>query len=667
MLTIFIDQSVYLIQPGLSIIEACKYAGIKIPRFCYHESLSVVGSCRMCLVQLDEDDKLVLACQTLIEDDFLDIITSDATILKAREEILEFLLLDHPLDCPICDQGGECDLQDQVKMFGLSNTKYYANKYSIDDKNFSPFIKTIMTRCIHCTRCVRFSVELTGIDSFGTLNRGNFTEIGIYSTSIFNSEISGNVIDLCPVGALTAKSYTFETRSWELRINETIDVTDSLGSNLYINYINNQIIRILPKVNKEINDHLISDKVRFCSDAFINNNVLLTLSEINQKKALVESQAVLSKLSKITVAEKDNLILINETLSLEELTVLKRISYIYPKTKIRVLTSSFLEEQPFLFNDRNTLEDLKLIDNTCFIFACNPRVECAILNARLRYIALTKYVLFYNYGSAYDSTLKKFFINFNLNDILCFFEGKGTKLSFLLTQTSSSLIFSNTFYTRGFSYNALKTLCLKINPSLLFFKVPAFSNTYGTSAININVLTQKDLKNVQQIFFVNIIDSDRLRKRFIKGIKNFYAFWLNTHIIQNFIINGFNIPLANPFENTGTYLNLEGRPQIKTQIFSTKNVLLERFFIFYFKNIAKSIDFSYGFINELNANLELFNQNTITVFFSRFFFYSKISKISKYPTKTYVIDEFNSSYFLKFSGNLIKSRKFYETKLLNFL
>ena len=183
------------------------------------------------------------------------------------------MLLNHPLDCPICDQGGECDLQDQTKVFGSDSSRFFFNKRGVEDKNCGPLIKTIMTRCIHCTRCVRFGTEVAGVDFLGTLNRGTSTEIGSYTTKTFSSEISGNVIDLCPVGALTSKPYAFKARPWELKVNETIDLTDSSGSNLYVNFKETEIMRILPKNNTEINQTLISDKARFSYDAIKNHRL----------------------------------------------------------------------------------------------------------------------------------------------------------------------------------------------------------------------------------------------------------------------------------------------------------------------------------------------------------------------------------------------------------
>jgi len=279
MISIKINNTKFLVKKGISVLEACKYIGIFVPRFCYHDKLSVAGNCRMCLVE--NGIKLISSC-TAIVDDNPEIFVDTPSVKKARENVIEALLINHPLDCPICDQGGECDLQDQTKNFGGDYSRFFFNKRAVEDKNCGPLIKTVMTRCIHCTRCVRYGTEIAGVDYFGTLNRGSDTEIGSFVPKIFDSEISGNVIDLCPVGALTSKPYAFRARPWELRTTESIDLTDSLGSNLYLNAKESKVVRILPKSSKELNENWISDKARFAYDS-LNNQRLKGVFNANNK------------------------------------------------------------------------------------------------------------------------------------------------------------------------------------------------------------------------------------------------------------------------------------------------------------------------------------------------------------------------------------------------
>lgn len=272
MIKVVINGVDVFVSRGSSVLEACKEVGINIPRFCYHDRLSVAGNCRMCLVEIEKSPKPVASCAMPVVASMV-IFTDSPLVKKARENVLETLLLNHPLDCPICDQGGECDLQDQTRLFGGDYSRFYSLKRTVEDKYCGPLIKTIMTRCIHCTRCVRFATEIAGVDTLGTLNRGQDTEIGAYLDRVFETELSGNVIDLCPVGALTSKPYAFLTRPWELRTVESIDFTDSLGSNTYIDYKESEILRVLPRNNESINQDWISDKARFSADSVKNQRI----------------------------------------------------------------------------------------------------------------------------------------------------------------------------------------------------------------------------------------------------------------------------------------------------------------------------------------------------------------------------------------------------------
>merc|ERR1740131_586803 len=243
--------------------------GVEIPRFCYHDRLSIAGNCRMCLVEVEKSAKPVAACAMPVMNGWKVKTNSDFT-RKAREGVMEFLLVNHPLDCPICDQGGECDLQDQSMAFGSDRSRFTDNEFggkrAVEDKNIGPLVKTVMTRCIHCTRCVRFSSEVAGVEDLGTTGRGNNMQIGTYVEKMLMSELSGNVIDLCPVGALTSKPYAFMARPWETRKTETIDVLDSVGSNIVVTHRTGEVLRIMPRMNEDVNEEWISDKTRFACD-----------------------------------------------------------------------------------------------------------------------------------------------------------------------------------------------------------------------------------------------------------------------------------------------------------------------------------------------------------------------------------------------------------------
>ena len=268
------------VEAGLTLIQACEIAGVEIPRFCYHDRLHVAGNCRMCLVEVEKSPKPMASCALPVAEGMV-VHTDSPMVKRAREGVLEFLLINHPLDCPICDEAGECDLQDQTMKYARGNNRFDENKRSVEDKYMGPLIKTQMTRCIHCTRCVRFATDIAGVEELGAMGRGEHMEIGTYVEKSITSELSGNMIDICPVGALTSKPYAFKARSWELAKTESIDVLDAVGSNIRIDSRGKAVMRILPKLNEEINEEWISDKTRFAYDGLQNQRLDVPMIRVN--------------------------------------------------------------------------------------------------------------------------------------------------------------------------------------------------------------------------------------------------------------------------------------------------------------------------------------------------------------------------------------------------
>ena len=251
---------------GSSVIQACEAAGIEIPRFCYHERLSIAGNCRMCLVEIEKaPPKPISSCTYPVADGMV-VHTDSPMVRNARRGVMEFLLINHPLDCPICDQGGECDLQDQAMGYGMDHSRYAENKRAVKDKNLGPLVKTVMTRCIHCTRCIRFITEVAGVPDLGATSRGEHMEVGTYVEKALSSELSANIIDLCPVGALTSKPYAFVARPWELNKVDSVDVLDAVGTNIRIDARGPEVLRILPRLNEDVNEEWLGDKSRFAVD-----------------------------------------------------------------------------------------------------------------------------------------------------------------------------------------------------------------------------------------------------------------------------------------------------------------------------------------------------------------------------------------------------------------
>ena len=250
---------------GASVLQACEAVGVEIPRFCYHERLSVAGNCRMCLVEIEKAPKPVASCAYPVADGMV-VKTDTPMVRNGRRGVMEFLLINHPLDCPICDQGGECDLQDQAYAYGMDHSRYAENKRAVKDKYLGPLVKTFMTRCIHCTRCIRFSSEVAGVPEMGATSRGEAMEVGTYIEKALTTELSGNLIDICPVGALLNKPYSFVARPWELRKTDSVDVHDALGTNIRVDARGSEVLRVLPRINDAVNEEWMADKSRFSHD-----------------------------------------------------------------------------------------------------------------------------------------------------------------------------------------------------------------------------------------------------------------------------------------------------------------------------------------------------------------------------------------------------------------
>ena len=269
-------------EKGMTVLQACELANVEIPRFCYHEKLSIAGNCRMCLVEMEKSQKPIASC-AMPAAEGMNIKTNTEFVEKARKGVMEFLLANHPLDCPVCDQGGECDLQDQSMYYGVDKSRFVENKRQVKEKYMGPLIKTQMTRCIHCTRCVRFATEVAGVPEIGAIGRGENMEITTYLEQAMESELSANVIDLCPVGALTSKPYAFEARPWELKKTESIDVMDAVGSNIRVDTYNWEVKRVLPRLNNDINEEWISDKTRYSCDGLLKQRLEVPYIKKNNK------------------------------------------------------------------------------------------------------------------------------------------------------------------------------------------------------------------------------------------------------------------------------------------------------------------------------------------------------------------------------------------------
>jgi len=392
---LIIDGAEIEVNDGITLIQACEQAGVEIPRFCYHERLSIAGNCRMCLVEVAGMPKPIASCALGVNDlrpgpngEPPVIHTKSATVKKAREGVMEFLLINHPLDCPICDQGGECDLQDQAMAYGVDGSRFKENKRAVEDKNIGPLIKTIMTRCIHCTRCVRFMTEVAGVEELGMTGRGEDVEITTYLEQGMMSEMSGNVIDLCPVGALTSRPYAFAARPWELRKTESIDVMDAIGSSIRVDTRGREVMRFLPRNHDDVNEEWISDKTRFVWDGLKTQRLDQPFVRTRGKLRPATWEEAFAAITKRLKKAKGKRIaaLAGDLAGAEEMFALKDLMMQLGSPNLDCRQDGAALDPSkgrgsYLFNS-----GIAAIDeaDAILLIGCDPRNEAATLNARIR-------------------------------------------------------------------------------------------------------------------------------------------------------------------------------------------------------------------------------------------------------------------------------------------
>jgi NADH-quinone oxidoreductase subunit G len=395
MTKLIVDGREIDVPPEYTLLQACEAAGAEIPRFCFHERLSIAGNCRMCLIEVVGMPKPQASCAMGVKDlppnrDGTPKIVNTKTpmVRKAREGVMEFLLINHPLDCPICDQGGECDLQDQAMAYGVDSSRYHENKRAVEDKYIGALVKTVMTRCIHCTRCIRFATEVAGVPELGAIGRGEDMEITTYLESAMTSELQGNVVDLCPVGALTSKPYAFAARPWELNKTESVDVMDALGSAIRIDTRGREVMRILPRVNEDVNEEWISDKTRHIVDGLRTQRLDQPYLREHGRLRPASWPAAFAAIAAKVKAVRANRIgaLVGDLAAVEEIFALKDLM-----TSLGVQNIDCRQDgaaidpkwgrASYLFN--STIAGIECAD-ALLIVGSNPRREAAVLNSRIR-------------------------------------------------------------------------------------------------------------------------------------------------------------------------------------------------------------------------------------------------------------------------------------------
>jgi NADH-quinone oxidoreductase chain G len=559
MIDIYINNIKIKVNKNLTVLQACNNFKIEIPKFCFQENLQIAGNCRMCLVEIERSPKPVASCAMPVMPN-MKIFTDTPLVQKARESVLEFLLINHPLDCPICDQASECDLQDQTMIFGSDRSRFFFKKRGVEDKYCGPFIKTIMTRCIHCTRCVRFANEICGIDNLGTTGRGNKTEINFYYPNIFNSEFSGNLIDLCPVGALTSKPFSFKARSWELKKKEGVDILDGLGSNIKVDIFNNEIVRILPKTNFNINKEWISNKTRFFFDSLKYQRIQYPLLKDENNKFqkiswfealnIINDQFIKNDSSKIKA-------IIGDLIDLESIFYLK--NFLNKVGINNICYEKYLNQNNFNINSdltsnflfNNSLKSIEESD-LCLIINSNIRQEGSILNIHLiNRLKKGNFKVAY-IGNKNDFTYPVQHLGLTLNVLIKIILGKHSFCKDLKKAKNPLIIVGENIINQKNGYNILSKVK---NISFLKNKINFFiSKASLINFLEVGFSNNKFYQNKSNLFYLfNTNLKSKLKKK-----ENDFIIYQGHHFTEDAQKSNLVLPGLTFLEKKGTYINIEG-------------------------------------------------------------------------------------------------------------
>ena len=556
-------------EKGMTVLQACELADVEIPRFCYHEKLSIAGNCRMCLVEMEKSPKPIASC-AMPAAEGMNIKTNTEFVEKARKGVMEFLLANHPLDCPVCDQGGECDLQDQSMYYGVDKSRFKENKRMVPEKNMGPLIKTQMTRCIHCTRCVRFATEVAGVPELGAIGRGEDMQITTYLEQSMQSELSANVVDLCPVGALTSKPYVFEARPWELKKTETIDVMDAVGSNIRVDTYDWEVKRVLPIINEDINEEWISDKTRYACDGLLHQRLDTPFIKYNKKF----EKASWGEVYKIIKSKLENTTKEKICGFVGDLTNMET-SYIFKEFFDRTLDNNKYESRAdnrfiniskrenYIFNSSiNGIEEADLI----FLIGTNPRYEATILNARIRksYVNNNTKILSLNENG--DLTYPYESLDGQTQTLKNIFDGTHSLSENISVSKKPMIILGESFLrlnSAEFLYNKIIDF-LKLNnkfsenwsPINILSCDAASVGNFDLGLISNEINLLNDLKS-HKFDIVYLVGQDNLD--FIK--KDEFVIYQGSHGDKGAEIADIILPGSAYTEQDGHYTNLEGKIQ----------------------------------------------------------------------------------------------------------
>ena len=569
MLKLKVNDTDVEVEEGLTVLQACEKAGVEIPRFCYHEKLSIAGNCRMCLVEMEKSPKPIASCAMPAAEGMV-IKTNTPNIEKSRKGVMEFLLANHPLDCPVCDQGGECDLQDQSMFYGIDKSRFKENKRAVPDKNMGPLIKTQMTRCIHCTRCIRFATEIAGVPELGAVGRGEDMQITTYLEKSIQSELSGNVIDLCPVGALTSKPYVFEARPWELKKTETIDVMDAVGSNIRVDTYDWEVKRVLPIINEDINEEWISDKTRYACDGLLNQRLDTPYVKYNNKfeKASWDEVYKIIK-SKIENTNKDKICgFVGDLTNMETTYIFKEFfdrtinTNKYESRSSKNFIDCSLREN-YIFNSTiNGIEESDFI----MLIGANPRFEATMLNARIRKAYLNNNTKIISLNDVGDLTYPYQSLDGKTETIKNIIEDKNEISNHIKVSKKPLIIFGESFLklkAANYLFQSLKKF-LSENSKFIDGWNPlnilsSNASTVGSFDLGLVDETNKVLDDLMKNKFeiVYLVGQDNLD--FIK--KDEFIIYQGSHGDKGAEIADIILPGGAYTEQSAHYTNLEGKIQ----------------------------------------------------------------------------------------------------------
>ena len=613
-----INRKEYSVPAGITVIQACEIAEIEVPRFCYHERLAIAGNCRMCLVEVEGGaPKPVASCAMTIVDG-MKIHTDTPMVKKAREGVMEFLLANHPLDCPICDQAGECDLQDQAYQYGSGKSEYHEHKRAVKEKDLGPLVKTQMTRCIHCTRCVRFVTDVAGVPEMGAVGRGETMEITSYLEKSLTSELSGNIIDLCPVGALTSKPYAFKSRSWELKKTESIDVMDAVCSNIRVDSRGLEVMRILPRLNEEINEEWISDKARFCYDGLKYQRLDKPYVKRDGKLVVADfDEAYANIVEKVKSLSGNQIAALSGPLSsAEEIFALKGLMKKLGSDNIDCRLNgekiNAFDRASYLFN--TTIAGIEEAD-ACLLIGVNPRKDAPILNSRIRKRFLSKKLkiaaigvnadLTYDYDNLGDNALA-------LQNVL---DGESRFSRILEQSEKPMLILGSDLLARkdgALILNYAKKIAEKYglvkgdwNGFNFLAKSTGLVNGLevgfvpSTATIDVKSILDKAESGEIKAVFLHCVDEEI---DFTK-LRDSFVIYIGSHGDAGAHNADVILPACAFSEKEATYVNLEGRPQMTSRVVFAQGEAVEDWQIILELGQNLGVDLGYKNLIELRKEL----------------------------------------------------------------